>query len=96
MFNPLPMAKKKNIKKAVALRYDRAVDDAPKVTAKGKGRVAENIIALAKEYGIPVKDDPDLVEILASLDIDQEIPSEIYVAVAELLAFVYSANSKRP
>ena len=90
------MAKKKNIKKAVALRYDRAVDDAPKVTAKGKGRVAENIIALANEYGIPVKDDPDLVEILASLDIDQEIPSEIYVAVAELLAFVYSANSKRP
>lgn len=85
--------KKKEIKQAVALRYDKARDDAPKVTAKGKGRVAENIIELAREHGIPVKDDPDLVEVLASLELDQEIPPEIYVAVAELLAFVYSANS---
>lgn len=86
---------KKDTKKAVALRYDRARDDAPKVTATGKGRVAENIIEIAKEHGIPVKDDPDLVEVLSSLEIDQEIPPEIYVAVAELLAFVYSANSGR-
>lgn len=81
------------MKKAVALRYDKGRDDAPKVTAKGKGRVAENIIELAKEHGVPVKDDPDLVEVLASLEIDQAIPPEIYVAVAELLAFVYSANA---
>lgn len=87
--------KKKEIKQAVALKYDRVKDEAPKVTAKGKGRVAENIIELAKAHGIPVKDDPDLVEVLASLEIDQEIPPEIYVAVAELLAFVYSANSGR-
>ncbi|MDD9303626.1 MAG: EscU/YscU/HrcU family type III secretion system export apparatus switch protein [Desulfobacter sp.] len=89
------MTGKKEIKKAVALRYDREVDDAPKVTAKGKGRVAENIIELAREHGIPIKDDPDLVQVLASLEIDQEIPPEIYVAVAELLAFVYSANSEK-
>lgn len=81
------------MKKAVALRYDKGRDDAPKVTATGKGRVAENIIELAKEHGVPVKDDPDLVEVLASLEIDQAIPPEIYVAVAELLAFVYSANA---
>jgi len=87
--------KKKKIKQAVALRYDRTRDDAPKGTAKGKGRVAENIIDLAREHGIPVKDDPDLVEMLSSLELDQEIPSEIYVAVAELLAFVYSANSEK-
>ncbi len=87
------MASKKEIKKAVALRYDRERDEAPKVTAKGQGKIAENIIALAETHGIPVKDDPDLVEVLASLEIDQEIPSEIYVAVAELLAFVYSANA---
>ncbi len=89
------MGGKKEIKKAVALRYNREQDDAPTVTAKGQGRVAENIIELAKEHGIPIKDDPDLVEVLASLEIDQEIPPEIYVAVAELLAFVYSANSER-
>jgi len=63
------------------------------VTAKGK--VAEKIIELAKKHDIPIKDDPDLVEVLSSLDINQEIPSEIYAAVAELLAFVYSLNSKR-
>lgn len=88
--------KEKHIKKAVALKYDREKDDAPRVKAKGQGLVAEKIIELAKEHGVPVHDDPDLVEVLASLDIDEDIPSEIYVAVAELLAFVYSANSGRP
>jgi flagellar biosynthesis protein len=90
------MTPKDKRKKAVALKYDRLKDRAPKVTAKGQGKVAENIIALALAHGVPVKDDPDLVEVLASLDISQEIPPEIYVAVAELLAFVYGANAKRP
>jgi len=87
------MAPKDNKKKAVALTYNRLKDTAPTVTAKGKGKVAENIISLALAHGVPVKDDPDLVEVLASLDINQEIPAEIYVAVAELLAFVYGANA---
>lgn len=82
-------------KKAVALKYDKSQDAAPKITAKGKGRVAQKIIDLAMEHDIPIKDDPDLIEILSTLEINQEIPSEIYVAVAELLAFVYSMNSKR-
>jgi flagellar biosynthesis protein len=86
----------KNPKKAVALQYNRETDGAPKVTAKGKGRVAEKIIELARKHDIPIKDDPDLIEVLSSLEINAEIPSEIYVAVAELLAFVYSMNSKRP
>ncbi|MBU1340097.1 MAG: EscU/YscU/HrcU family type III secretion system export apparatus switch protein [Proteobacteria bacterium] len=86
---------KKNQKKAVALKYDHESGIAPKVTAKGKGQVAHKIIELAKKHDIPIKDDPDLVEVLSSLEIDEEIPSEIYVAVAELLAFVYSMNSKR-
>ena len=86
---------KKFIHKAVALKYDRKKDGAPKVTAKGKGKVAEKIIELAKKHDIPIKDDPDLVEMLSSLDLNQEIPSEIYAVVAELLAFVYSMNSKR-
>lgn len=86
---------KKYIQKAVALKYDRKKDGAPRVTAKGKGKVAEKIIELAKKHDIPIKDDPDLIEMLSSLDINQEIPSDIYVAVAELLAFVYSMNSKQ-
>ncbi len=84
---------KKNIKKAVALTYDKQKDDAPRVVAKGQGQVAENIIELAKKHDIPIKDDPDLIEVLSSLEINEAIPSEIYVAVAELLAFVYSANA---
>lgn len=89
------MAERK-IKKAVALKYDRETDEAPKIKAKGQGRIAEKIIELAKEHGVHIHDDPDLVEVLASLEIDEEIPSEVYVAVAELLAFVYAANSGRP
>lgn len=81
-------------KKAVALKYKLGQGDAPKVTAKGTGRVAEKIIDIARKQGIPVKDDPDLVEVLSMLDIDEEIPPELYVIVAELLAFVYSLNRK--
>lgn len=84
---------KKIYKKAVALTYDREKDDSPRVAAKGQGRVAEKIIELARKHDIPIKDDPDLMEVLSSLEINEEIPSEIYVAVAELLAFVYSMNA---
>ncbi|MCP4673408.1 MAG: flagellar biosynthesis protein FlhB [Desulfobacula sp.] len=87
---------KKHIKKAVAIQYDRSKDSAPKVTAKGEGKIAHKIIELAKKHDIPIKDDPDLIEVLSTLEINEQIPSEIYVAVAELLAFVYSTNSKRP
>lgn len=86
---------KKRDKKAVAIRYDKERDAVPKVVAKGSARVAENIIELAQEHGIPVKSDPDLVEVLSTLKINEEIPPSLYIAVAELLAFVYSLNSKR-
>ena len=86
---------KKYQKKAVALKYDRKTDPAPKITAKGKGKVARKIIDLAREHDVPIKDDPDLIEVLSSLDINEEIPSEIYAVVAELLAFVYSMNTRR-
>ena len=87
------MAPKNKKKQAVALQYNRIKDTAPKVTAKGQGKVTENIIALALAHGVPVKDDPELMEVLASLEISQEIPPEIYVAVAELLSFIYGANA---
>lgn len=86
---------KTRAKKAVALRYNKELEAVPKVVAKGTGRVAENIIELAMEHGIPVQSDPDLVEVLSSLKINEEIPPSLYIAVAELLAFVYSLNAKR-
>ncbi len=82
-------------KKAVALRYTPGKDTTPKVSAKGSGVVAEKIIELAREHGIPVKDDPDLIEILSKLDLEESIPPSTYVVVAELLAFVYSLNGKK-
>ncbi len=85
----------KKQKKAVALKYKPGKDRAPRIAAKGSGLVAEKIIEIAKEHDIPIKDDADLVEVLAKLDMDQEIPADVYVVVAELLAFVYSLNSRK-
>ncbi len=80
------------IKKAVALRYDRKTDDAPTVAASGKGAVADRILDVALEAGIPVQQDPDLVEVLARVPVGDEIPVALYQAVAEILAFVYALN----
>ncbi len=82
-------------KKAIALKYKPGDDHAPRVTAKGTGRLAERIIEMARKHGIPVKDDPDLVEVLSRLDLHDQIPPELYVVVAELLAFVYRLNQKK-
>jgi|GEM_PF-544694 len=81
-------------KKAIALRYDRERDRAPVVVARGKGLLAERLIALAKEHHIPIHEDSDLAEILARLDLNAEIPPATYVLVAEILAFVYRANQR--
>ena len=81
-------------KKAVALKYEPVKDGAPRVTAKGAGQVAERIIELAKEKGIPIQEDPDLVKVLIQLDFQEEIPPDLYKAVAEILAFAYSLNRK--
>lgn len=81
-------------KKAAALRYDAKKDAAPKVVAKGSGKIAERILQIAKEHNVPIKDDPQLVEVLSTLDLYQEIPPELYRAVAEILAFVYRMTKK--
>ena len=85
---------KNKIKKAVALKYDSKKDNAPRVTAKGTGIIAEKILELAEKEGIPITEDPDLVTALAQLDFYDEIPQELYRAVAEILAFAYSINNK--
>jgi flagellar biosynthesis protein len=86
--------KKKPTPKAVALRYLPPADRAPKVTAKGSGVVAEKIIELAKKHGIPIQEDPALVQILSQLDFYEEIPPTVYGVVAEILAFIYTVNQK--
>ena len=81
-------------KLAVALTYDKGKDEAPRLAAKGQGLIAEQIIKLAQENNIEIRKDPDLVNLLAKLEIDMPIPLEAYAAVAEILAYVYKANAK--
>jgi flagellar biosynthesis protein len=82
----------KKIKRAVALKYDQTKDNAPRVSAKGSGLLAEKIIELARKEGIPISEDPDLVGALIQLDFQEEIPPELYRAVAEILSFAYMLN----
>lgn len=88
------MAKEKNDQKAVALTYDMDQDRAPKVVAKGKGEIARKIIEVAEEHNIPLYRDDEMVQVLETLDLDTEIPPELFRAVAEVLAFIYRMNKK--
>ncbi|OEH91246.1 EscU/YscU/HrcU family type III secretion system export apparatus switch protein [Bacillus solimangrovi] len=74
---------------AVALTYKEKTENSPKVIAKGKGVVAENIIETAKSSNIPIQEDPSLVELLGKLEINETIPEDLYQAVAEVFSFVY-------
>lgn len=80
--------------KSVALRYDKATDTAPRVVAKGEGLVAEKIREIAKANGIPVHEDDTLVELLSQIDLNREIPPELYAAIAELLSWIYKASKQ--
>ena len=77
---------------AVALKYEKDKDQAPRIVAKGQGTIAEQILKVAEEQGITIREDASLVEILAKLDIDALIPLEAYTAVAEILNYVYKTN----
>lgn len=79
-------------KSAVALAYSQT-DAAPRVVAKGRGVLAEQIIARARENGVYVHESPELVSLLMQVDLDQRIPPQLYVAVAELLAWLYRLES---
>lgn len=86
---------KEDRKAAAALRYRKKKDAAPRVAAAGRGVIAENIIAAAKEHGVYLHEDPNLARLLATLDVGQEIPESLYRVVAEVLAFVYSLDAPR-
>lgn len=79
-------------KEAVALSYDPSISEAPKVIAKGKGKIAENIVAKAEELNIPIQEDPSMIEILGQLNIDESIPEELYKAVSEVFAYIYQLD----
>ncbi len=81
-------------RRAVALRYRDELESAPRVLAKGSGPVADRIIALAKDHGIPMHEDRDLVTLLGALEIDAEVPPVLYHALAEILAQLYRANAQ--
>ena len=80
-------------KVAAALSYDAGRDNAPRVAAAGQGRVADRILDAAREAGLPIREDPDLAEALAALDLGQVIPVELYGVIAEVLAWAYRANA---
>ena len=82
------------IEKAVALRYDPEKDQAPVVVAQGRGYIAERIREVARESGVPLKEDSELVDYLMALDLYEEIPPELYAVIAEILAFIYSMDKK--
>jgi flagellar biosynthesis protein len=82
-------SEKQFIQKAAALKYDNKINNAPKVVAKGKGDIAKNIIKIAQENNLPIKKDEDLIELLSQVEIDKEIPPEMYKAVAEIFSFIY-------
>lgn len=77
---------------AVALKYDSTTDSAPRVAAKGQGALADQIIRKAREAGVPVQEDPNLVAVLSRVKLDREIPPELYQSVAAILAFLYRVN----
>ncbi|GAA0329900.1 EscU/YscU/HrcU family type III secretion system export apparatus switch protein [Oceanobacillus sp. FSL W7-1281] len=81
-------------KKAVALSYEQNMDDAPRVMASGKGLVAEEIIERAEAHDIPILEDPSLVEVLAELNINEQIPEELFQVVSEVFAFIYRTDKQ--
>jgi flagellar biosynthesis protein len=80
--------------KAVALKYDDKKNKAPRVIAKGRGDIAEKIIEVARAHNVPLYEDKYLVQLLEALELETEIPPELYRAVAEVLAFIYRLNGR--
>jgi len=81
-------------KVAAALKYDQTKAMAPTVVAKGRGKIAEQIIQVARESDVPLLEDPNLAAVLEAMELEAEIPAALYRAVAEVLAFIYRLDSE--
>ena len=82
------------MKEAVALRYDKEKEGAPRVVAKGQGQTAENIIKIAELHKLPIRKDEDLIERLSKVESDKKAPEALYKAVAEIFSFIYKMTKK--
>ena len=82
--------------RAVALRYNRDRENAPRIVAKGSGYLAERILEIARSHGITIYEDKELIELLSRIELYQVIPVELYQVIAEVLAFVYRLNKQAP
>ena len=91
---PLNMKEKSGRAVAVAIEDASAAGELPKITAAGRGKIAEQILHLAFERGIKVREDAALAEMLAKVELDSPIPSEAFMAIAEILTYVYRANGE--
>ncbi len=81
-------------RKAAALKFTPGVDAAPRLSAKGRGYIADRIVEIARANGVPVREDRHMVEILSTLKMGSEIPISLYTAAAEVLAFIYKTSKK--
>ena len=86
--------KSKKSLQAIALHFDHQHKTTPKVVATGRGDLAQQIIAAAEAAGVDIVQDPDLLEVLARVPAGEEIPAELFQAVAEILAFIYRINGR--
>ena len=82
-------------RRAAALRYEAGRDRAPRVVASGQGHIADRILALAHDHGVPVQHDPALAAALTQLELDREIPPQLFAAVAEVIGFLYRLQPGR-
>jgi len=82
-------------RQAAALRYEPKRDRAPRLIAKGQGALAEKLIELARQHDIPIRQDKNLLQTLSRLDLNEEIPPQVYQVVAEILAFIYRLSNRR-
>ena len=88
------MAGEQALNVAVALHWDGA--SAPRVTAKGRGEIAERILALAREHNVPIDQEPALIEVLAEVELGTQIPDKLFVAIAQVIAFAYTVRGQLP
>ena len=86
--------KRAPLQEAVAIRYDRDRENAPRVVAKGKGFVAEQLLMIARRHAVPVYQNQSVTQLLMAVELDREIPPELYQAVANVLAYVYRMDGR--
>ena len=88
------MAGEQAVNVAVALHWDG--ESAPRVTAKGRGELAERILALARKHNVPIDQEPALIEVLAEVELGTQIPDKLFVAIAQVIAFAYTVRGQLP